>query len=301
MNKQSNYRSCQNKATIVGFSAILLWATLALFTSLTNDGESIPPFQLLFLSFIIGASFNTFWLFMVKKLNHSIVTAPLKAWFLGVGGLFFYHFFYFNALSYAPEVEASLIAYLWPLLIVLFSALLPNERLRWHYVVGALVAFCAAGALILLNSQADVVFTYQYITGYAFAFICALIWALYSVFNRRFSGVSSAATVGFCYAVSLLALLSHLFSSEMWVMPTLTQWIGILGLGIGPVGAAFFVWDYGIKHGNIQLLGTLSYFAPLLSTVLLVAFSDATISSGVVFGCCGIVLGAMIAVLPNRK
>src|SRR3546814_12691751 len=48
-------------------------------------------------------------------------------WALGVGGLFGYHFFYFVALGNAPAVDASLIAYLWPLLIVIFSALLPGR------------------------------------------------------------------------------------------------------------------------------------------------------------------------------
>jgi drug/metabolite transporter (DMT)-like permease len=45
----------------------------------------------------------------------------------------------------------------------------------------------------------------------------------------------------------------------------------VLALGIGPVGAAFFTWDIGMKRGDIQLLGVASYAAPLLSTLALVA------------------------------
>lgn len=299
-NNKSMYKRSRNQATAVGFIAILLWATLALFTSLTNDGTGIPPFQLLFLSFIIGASVNVTWLFATKQLNRSLFFAPRGAWLLSVGGLFFYHFFYFNALSRAPEVEAGLIAYLWPLLIVLFSALLPNERLRWYHVLGALVAFAGAAALILLKEKSGFAFASDHTNGYLFALACALTWSLYSVLNRRFTTVPSAATVGFCYAVALLALFSHLVSSEVWIWPSAKQWLGILGLGIGPVGLAFFVWDYGTKHGNIQLLGTLSYFAPLLSTVLLIIFTDASLSGGVVIGCSGIILGAMIAILPPK-
>jgi drug/metabolite transporter (DMT)-like permease len=41
-------------------------------------------------------------------------------------------------------------------------------------------------------------------------------------------------------------------------------------MGIGPVGAAFWLWDHGTKRGDIALLGSLSYLAPLLSTLLLV-------------------------------
>jgi drug/metabolite transporter (DMT)-like permease len=56
---------------------------------------------------------------------------PPTAWALGVCGLFATRPLYFTALAHAPAVEASLIAYPGPLLLVLFSALLPGERLRW--------------------------------------------------------------------------------------------------------------------------------------------------------------------------
>ncbi len=290
----------RDKATIIGFVAIVLWATLALFTALTNDGVGIPPFQLLFLSFFIGATINTVWLLLTKQFTWDVFSAPPSAWLLSVSGLFLYHFFYFNALRYAPEVEASLIAYLWPLLIVLFSALLPNNQLHRHYIIGAFVSFCGAGILILWREQGSFTFENKYMTGYLYAFACALIWSLYSVFNRLFTQVPSSATVGFCYVVALLSLVSHFLLSEIWVTPTVLQWVGVVGLGIGPVGIAFFVWDYGTKHGDIQLLGTLSYCAPLLSTLLLIIFSDATLTIGIAIGCSSIILGAIIAVFPKK-
>lgn len=121
------------RATLTGSTAILMWSTLAL---LTEWSGSVPPFQLTALSFTIafGVGF-AYWrrqrVSMWKRL-----TMPLHIWALGVLGLFGYHFFYFMALRHAPAVEASLIAYLWPLLIVLFSALLPGERLAWFHVAG---------------------------------------------------------------------------------------------------------------------------------------------------------------------
>lgn len=287
-----------NSATAIGFIAILLWATLALFTALT---KGIPPFQLLFLSFLIGASINALWLGATKQLTRQAFAIPITAWLLSVGGLFFYHFFYFNALSNAPEVEAGLIAYLWPLLIVLFSALLPGEQLHWYQIVGVFVSFLGAVALIVLKGGHALQLDSRYITGYLFALACAVTWSLYSVFNRRFARVPSSATVGFCYLVAILGLIAHVFSSEHWINPDARQIIGIIGLGIGPVGLAFFVWDYGTKKGNIQVLGILSYFAPLLSTLLLILFTDATLTAGIIVGCLGIVCGALIAVLPQRK
>lgn len=289
----------QTTATGIGFIAIALWSTLALFTALTNAGEPIPPFQLLAMTFVIGAFANTLLLAVQGKLSVAAFIAPKKAWLLSVSGLFFYHFFYFLALARAPEIEAGLINYLWPLLIVLFSALLPGERLRWYHCVGGLLSFLGVLGLVLLNGKgfdADP----RYLLGYAFSVASALVWSSYSVANRRFAAIPSSATVGFCFMVALLALLSHFVFGEPQVMPNRTQWIGVIGLGIGPVGLAFFVWDYGTKHGNIQLLGILSYFAPLFSTILLVIFTDSPLTTGVIVGCAGILIGAMIAVLPAK-
>ncbi len=300
----SSNKKNSNKATAIGFVAVLLWSALALFTSLTSKGDQvIPPFQILFLSFLIGAVVNTLALGFQKQLDSSVFVVPVRAWLLGVGGLFFYHFFYFNALSLAPKVEASLIAYLWPLLIVLFSALLPNETLRANHIIGSCLAFFGVVLLVAFkdgNIKTAFVSNQKALLGYAFALTGAVIWGLYSVFNRRFARLPSKVTVGFCYAVAFLGLISHL-SIETFVVPSTMQWLGVIGLGIGPVGIAFFVWDYGVKHGNIQILGVLSYFAPLLSTLLLILLTEATLTTSIMLGCLAIVCGAFVASLPKKS
>jgi drug/metabolite transporter (DMT)-like permease len=82
---------------------------------------------------------------------------------------------------------------------------------------------------------------------------------------------------------------------ETTVRPEGWQWAAVLELGLGPVGGAFYVWDHGTKHGDIRLLGTLSYFAPLLSTGLLLATGRADASWPVAVACVLITGGAMLA------
>jgi drug/metabolite transporter (DMT)-like permease len=262
MTMRSLDRSSQ--ATLIGFIAVLLWALLALFTTGTGD---IPPFQLLSLSF--GIAFLASLAFLLRRglAGLRVLRQPAKAWLLGVGGLFGYHFFYFVALKNAPPVEAGLIAYLWPLLIVLFSALLPGERLRWFHLAGALLGLM--GAALLVTDGGRVTFQAQYLTGYLAAIACALTWSSYSVANRRFGAVPTEVVGGFCALVSVLAAFCHLLF-ERTVAPTPLQWLAVFGLGLGPVGVAFFFWDYGTKHGRIAVLGASSYMAPLLSTLVLV-------------------------------
>lgn len=254
----------------------------------------MPPFLLAALSFGIATT-----LILVKWIvrRENIIAhlrQPIGAWALGVCGLFGYHFFYFMALRNAPPVEAGLIAYMWPLLIVLFSALLPGERLRWWHVVGAITGFVGA-ALLVTGGNGLSGFKSQFAYGYGMAVACALTWSIYSVTNRRFTNVPTDTVGGFCAVTALLAGICHVaFEQPQWP-ETGMQWMAIVGLGLLPVGAAFFAWDYGTKHGNIQALGAFSYAAPLISTLVLIAFGQATASWFVAAACLLIVGGAVIA------
>ena len=277
------------RATLVGGSAVLMWATLALLTTLTG---AVPPFQLVAMAFAVAFLLALVgWVARGRSIL-SVLRQPPPVWALGVAGLFGYHFFYFLALRQAPAVEASLINYLWPLLIVLFSALLPGERLRWFHVLGAAAGLVGTALLIAGGGAAG--FAAAHWLGYLAAFACAFVWSGYSVLSRRFGQVPTDAVGGFCGATAVLAALCHLlFETTVW--PVGAEWLAVLALGMGPVGAAFFVWDHGVKHGDIRALGAFAYAAPLLSTVLLIAFGRGAPSWRIAAACVLITGGAALA------
>lgn len=205
------------------------------------------------------------WIIQPQSL--AALRQPPIVWAVGVGGLFCYHALYFIALRLAPIAEASLVNYLWPLLIVLFSSLLQGERLKLHHIVGALMGLF--GTVVLLGGGASD-FKTTYLPGFAAAFLAAFVWAGYSVTSRKFAHVPTDAVAGFCLATAACATLCHL-ALETTVWPTTNlQWLAIVAMGLGPVGAAFFAWDIGMKRGDIRVLGALSYATPLLTTALLV-------------------------------
>lgn len=276
------------KATLIGFSAILMWSLLALFTAASG---TMPPFQLSAICFAIG-SLPGIVVLALKPERLALLKQPAKVWIVGIAGLFGYHFLYFTALRNAPAVEASLIAYLWPLLIVVGSALLPGERLRWYHVLGALLGLFGT---ILIVARDGIEFDDAYMLGYGAALACAFTWAAYSLLSRRFDAVSTDVVTAFCIATSILSLLCHL-GLEQTVWPeTASQWLAIAGLGLLPVGAAFYAWDYGVKNGDIQLLGVASYAAPVLSTLILVLFGFAEPSWRVALACLFVTGGAVLA------
>ena len=274
--------------TLAGLAAILLWGLLALLTTQTSG---VPPFLLTALTFGIAGISGLVWLVFKGRL--SLLKQPFSAWLLGVCGLFGYHAVYFAALKSAPAAEASLIAYLWPLLIVLFSGLLPGEKLVFRQIIGALLGFSGVLALGLAKWGATGEATPWF--GYGLAVLCAFLWSGYSVLSRRMANVPTEAVVGFCLITALLAGLIHPFV-EIAVFPREPQiWIAILLLGLGPVGAAFFLWDIGMKRGDIRFLGVASYAAPIISTLALIAAGKASASFTLLLACALIVGGALIA------
>ncbi len=283
------------RATLIGFIAVLLWATLALFTTATG---AVPPFLLLSLTFGIAFAVSLLrWLFLARRdpaAFRNLFRQPPAVWLLGILGLFGYHALYFTALDNAPPVEASLIAYLWPLLIVLLSALLPGERLHWTHLLGGALGLVGAG-LLVAQRGGGVNFEAQYLTGYLAALGCAFTWSIYSVLSRKFGTAPTDLVGAFCGATALLGLIAHsLMEATVWPADA-GEWAAVVALGLGPVGLAFFVWDYGVKRGDIKALGAGSYASPLLSTLLLILAGKAAASLTVVAACALIVGGAVVA------
>jgi drug/metabolite transporter (DMT)-like permease len=276
------------RATLTGFSAILMWSFLALFTAASGK---MPPFQLSAICFAIG-SLPGLIVLALRPERVKLLRQPAKVWITGIAGLFGYHFLYFTALRNAPAVEAGLIAYLWPLLIVVGSALLPGERLRWYHVVGAIAGL--AGTMLIVGRN-GFHFDGAYGLGYGAAFLCAFTWSGYSLLTRRFGSVSTDVVTGFCLVTSILSLVCHV-ALETTIWPeTPFQWTAVIGLGLFPVGAAFYAWDYGVKNGDIQILGAASYAAPLLSTLILTLFGFAEPTWGIAIACLLVTGGAVLA------
>lgn len=276
-------------STGIGFLAVLMWAVLAL---LTTASGYVPPFELAAITFFIGGMIGLLtWPFRPGA-RKALKQSP-RAWLVGIGGLFGYHAVYFSALRSAPAIEASLIAYLWPLFLVVASALLPGEKLRPHHVIGVVLGLI--GAVLVITKGEQLSLSEGLKPGHFLALTCAVIWAAYSLLSRKLGDVPTDAVVGFCFMTAFLAMLCH-FAFEDTVWPaSLSEWAAIIGLGVLPVGAAFYAWDYGVKKGDIMVLGAASYASPLLSTLVLVATGFAPAHWSVGVACLLITMGAVIA------
>lgn len=271
--------------TLAGVAAIAVWTTLAL---LARAAADVPPLQTTAMAFAVPGVLGLVWLAWRGRLG--VLRQKPVAWVHGVGGLFGYHALLFVAFAFAPAVEVNLINYFWPLLVVLLGGALLGLRLTWRHVAGTVLAL---GGCVLMVGQ-GAAFRVDALFGYAAAAACAVIWALYSVMARRLASVPTEAVVGFCALTALLAAALHVLT-ETTVVPDPPAWLAILGLGLGPVGGAFFLWDLGMKRGDPLLLGTLAYATPVLSTLWLIVAGEAAFTPRVMFAALLVAAGGLLA------
>ena len=250
-------------ATLFALGAIFLWGTLAPLGVLL---QHVPPFLLTGLGLLIGSLIAL----PLSGGKLSSTKVPARTLLLGVYGLFGFHFLLFIALRNAPPVQANLVNYLWPLGIVLMAPLfLPGMRLRALHVAAALLGFAGAALAILGGSGGGQgmqggVFAWGYVPALASAFV----WASYSLLTQRVPPFPSAAIGLFGLVSGALSLLCHA-ALEPAVALSANDWTLIAAIGVGPLGAAFYLWDAALKRGDARQIGVLSFLTPLLSTLAL--------------------------------
>jgi len=270
--------------TLCALAAIALWATLA---SLGVMLAHVPPFLLTGLALVIGSV--PAWP-LVRQWR-----IPPSTLLLGVYGLFGFHFLLFVALRTAPPLEANLVNYLWPLLIVVLAPLLlPGIRLTPLHVVAALAGF--AGAALAIAGGRRIAGGLAW--GYLAAAGSAIVWATYSLGTQRVARFPTAAIGLFGLVSGALALACHALLEPPAALSS-RDWMLVALVGVGPLGAAFFFWDAALKRSDPRLIGLLSYLTPLASTLLLAATTGRTLTQSLTIATL-LIVGAALVGLRTR-
>jgi drug/metabolite transporter (DMT)-like permease len=280
----------KSTAFLLAGGAILLWSSLALVVSRLGH---LPAILMTGIALSIGGLLG---LVRLKEWR-----VPPRTLLVGTGGIFGYHVMLFTAFRLAPIVEANLINYLWPLLIVLLTpVILPGFGLRARHVAGAVMGLAGAALIVTRGSiHPDL----SALPGYLLAAAAAVTWAVYSLLTKRLPAFGSGAVGAFCLAAGVLSLATYFAvpgNPGLGVVQA-GDWPLLLLLGVGPMGAAFFLWDAALKKGDPRIIGSLSYLTPLLSTLALTLVGGRGMSLLAGAAMVLIVAGAVTGSLPLRS
>lgn len=285
----SGKRTGRIAASLIGAVGVVLWATETMLVTLTT---SIPPLQTVALAFTFAAAMSPMVWLLTGTNPLRVLRQPPHVWAVTVVSLVGYHGCIYYATQQAPPAAAALLQSTTPLMIVLASAFLPGERLRWWHVAGASLGFIGVVLLIETGSQSENTgssFFYLALIG-----VAAALWGLYSVASRLLPDVPSTALGGFYAASAGVTLAAHLLL-EPWVSPQPSQWLAIAALGIFPMGLAIYFWDFGVKRGDMQALGAFAYVEPFIGAVIVAVFTGAALSWSLLWSGVLVVTGAVIA------
>jgi drug/metabolite transporter (DMT)-like permease len=280
------------RSDLFAIGAIVLWASLAaLATSLSN----IPPFLLTGIGLVIGSLISL----PLSGFKLTAWKVPAKTLTVGVYGLFGYHLMLFIALQTAPAVEANLVNYLWPLLIVVLAPLFTRSlKLGARNIIAAIAGF--TGAAIAISSAGAGAGPLGFEIGYLFAFAAAVIWATYSLLTTKLPTFPTSAIGLFGLVSGLLAIAAHFVLEEPAVISA-SDWVLLVILGLGPLGGAFYFWDAALKIGDPRRIGLLAFLTPLLSTTLLLVVSGRALSWQLLLATVLIIGGALLGSKPSRE
>lgn len=277
-------------ATLSGVFAICLWSFSATFISIIG---SVDPYLWLTASMTVGFIVSVVrW--VVKKQNPlpDIMSIPWWFYILVLMGIGLHNLMWIKAVQNAPAAEAVMIIYQWPILIVVFTSLVMKQSLRMSQVIALLLGF--AGLAVLFSDRIDLSFAnFQWQTGHTYAVICALSWSIYSALAVKFKHVSdNSISVNFL-VVGVLCFVTWLLTAQTYDIPFVK--LGIIAVYAVLGSSSYMFWDYGMKHGNAQLLGVLSFLIPAFSTLFLVIFGFVTLQITLIVSIALILLGIAVA------
>lgn len=258
-------------ATAIGALGIVLWATETALASLTGG---LPVFEIVGLAFAVASMLSPLGWWVTGDSPLLAFRQKWWVWAVTVPLLVGYHACIYAAVHRVPAAPAALLQGCTPLFIVFGSAVFCGVRLRWWHVAGALAGL--EGMMSLALEGHGPIFQngsslYLFEIG-----IAAGLWGLYSLVSSRFTAVPTSAMGVFYAAAAVLAFAFHV-ALEPWVTPTLPQWGAIGLLGLLPMGLALFCWDFGLKKGDVQSLGIMSYVEPVVGVALVVVIGQGTV------------------------
>ena len=131
----------------------------------------------------------------------------------------------------------------------------------------------------------------------------ALVWATYSLMQKRVAPFSTGAVGGFCLVSGILSLVTYLAESSTagFYSPSVSEWVSLVLLGLGPMGSAFYLWDKALKEGDPRIIGSISYLTLLLATLWLILFTGEKLTTISGFGMALLLSGSVIGSLDMLR
>ena len=290
-------RNEKKRATLAAVGSILLWCASGV--CFASGARLLGPMAYLTLMTATGVITVVILQRFRGQPFADLVRLPLRVMVAGFWGVALYTVILALAFGIAPERDigqVNLLNYLWPVWIVLLSAILIREKRRLlPTAAGVILGFAG---IVVARGPAELMRAPENPLPLFLALLGGFLWACYSVLLRRWRIPAEQGGTAFHFTLcALMAAAVAAIRGEWQNLPPVgaEALFWILFGGIGPVGLAYHWWEIGVKRGHVPLISTLAYFIPIGSTLLIGLLFREAMGPGLFFGAVLIAAGAWLA------
>lgn len=280
--------------TLAAVVAVLGWSVYA---TLAHGVKGAPVFPVLFWEFVAAAiGTGCAALILAKRTGRPVRTSPRSVAIASLGQ-FGFNVFFLAALPFAPTTHVNLTAYLWPAMVVLALPLVARAPFRPSAAVGTLLGF--AGVAVLIWEPGALERSGQPL-GYLLALACGASWAAYSLL-RRFAPDETAPTLAASFTVCAIGAAAIALTLGDPLLPPTPVLLSAAAIGLIPIALANSAWDVAIRTGESGRAALLSYAVPILSTALIVAWTELQADLALALAAALVTLGVSLPELTARR
>ena len=286
------------KTYILAGTAILMWSTMATVSKLLLG--TMSNFQVLCISSLL-AGLSMLVINGISGKLKLLKTYCLKDYLImtGVGmlGIFLYYSFYYIGMGRMLASQAFIINYLWPIMSILFAAILLKEKLTFRKGIAISLSFFG---VIIVTGKELIQFDPYMIFGAVMCICGAVCYGAFTALNKKYHYEKGISMMVAFFMSFLLSLLLNLKSLGSWHI-NLGQLLGLGWNGIFSMAIGNTAWALALEKGNTAKISNLAYITPFISLIWTALILKEKISIWSVAGLCVIVLGILIQLKDQKK
>jgi len=282
------------RSLILALIAILCWSSIGSAFRLTLN--IIPPYLLLFYALLTALLFTGAYILIKGNFRRLFQYTPrqyAQSALIALINPFIYYLLLLHAYDILPTQVAGTINYIWPIILVILSAVVLKQKVGLKGFLACIVSF---SGLVLIVTKGDFSsFSFSNPIGVVYILCCSVFFALYWIFNMK-DARCAEDKLFLTYFFALLYLIPVLCLSPQSPLPPLKGLLGSVYIGIFEMGLTFLLWLKALQTtNNTARLSNLVFLSPFISLFFISILIGETIALSTFVGLLLIVLGILLS------
>lgn len=278
---------------------IILWASIPVTTK--KMLVELDSLQVLFFSTILSTLVLGILLIVQKKtsdLKNYNKSQYSTMFFLGFIGNYLYYVFLYGALSKTTASEGFILAYTWPIMVLVLSFIILKDKVTLQKLAGVLISFF--GIIVITTNGNITTFNLTNLQGDVLALSGAFVFALFSVLGKKFN-FDKTISVFIYFLSALLFIIPTVLIFTSITFPSFNVWLWIIYNGVFVNGISYIFWFKALEGGETHIVSNLLYLTPFISLIYISIFLDEKILISSVIGIIVIVVGVLSQHITIKK